>query len=373
GAGIAYKYCYKKLMLAKAVSGDKLKLLPNPSKKISSLKSKILSSKSKNKGQDVDVENNLSSDSTDSSSAEAKSEAKEKELQDAVRQLNNWSIKDTDSDGMPEDEFVGEIQYSLEYDFQDQTLIVKVISAKELTAMDMNGTSDPYVKVTLLPDKGYMLKSKVKRSTLNPKWNESFYFEGFSMQKLQTRILHLHVYDYDRFSRDDSIGEIHIPLCQNDFAEKKEMSRVLKPLKKNKRGEILTSLLYEPIKKQITLNVVKCKNLMAMDIGGKSDPFLKIQLKFGGQVISKFKTEHQLSNLNPVFNFNEIFEVPWEKLKVCQIDILVMDYDRWKKNEVIGKVTFGKEGGSPTERKHYNQMINKPNEAQIQWHRLKPE
>lgn len=37
---------------------------------------------------------------------------------------------------------------------------------------------------------------------------------GFPINKLQTRVLHLHVFDYDRFSRDDSIGEVHIPLCQ---------------------------------------------------------------------------------------------------------------------------------------------------------------
>ena len=37
---------------------------------------------------------------------------------------------------------------------------------------------------------------------------------GFPINKLQSRVLHLHVFDYDRFSRDDSIGEIHLPLCQ---------------------------------------------------------------------------------------------------------------------------------------------------------------
>lgn len=40
---------------------------------------------------------------------------------------------------------------------------------------------------------------------------------GFPIQKLQSRVLHLHVFDYDRFSRDDSIGEMFLPLCQVIF------------------------------------------------------------------------------------------------------------------------------------------------------------
>merc|ERR1739836_264278 len=84
----------------------------------------------------------------------------------------------------------------------------------DLAAKDANGLSDPYVRVTLLPDKKHRLETKIKRRTLNPRWNETFYFEGFPINKLQSRVLHLHCYDYDRFSRDDSIGEIHLPLCQ---------------------------------------------------------------------------------------------------------------------------------------------------------------
>ena len=44
--------------------------------------------------------------------------------------------------------------------------------------------------------------------------NTTNFFTGFPINKLQSRVLHLHVYDYDRFSRDDSIGEFHLPLCQ---------------------------------------------------------------------------------------------------------------------------------------------------------------
>lgn len=80
------------------------------------------------------------------------------------------------------------------------------LKAKEVPAKDIGGTSDPYCRVTLLPDKKHRLETKIKRRTLHPRWNETFYFEGFPLQKLQSRVLHLHVFDYDRFSRDDSIG-----------------------------------------------------------------------------------------------------------------------------------------------------------------------
>lgn len=62
--------------------------------------------------------------------------------------------------------------------------------AKELPAKDMSGTSDPYVRVTLLPDKKHRLETKIKRRTLNPRWNETFYFEG---QYFQTDNLELKV------------------------------------------------------------------------------------------------------------------------------------------------------------------------------------
>lgn len=43
--------------------------------------------------------------------------------------------------------------------------------------MDLSGTSDPYVKVYVLPDKKKKFETKVHRKTLNPTFNESFIFK----------------------------------------------------------------------------------------------------------------------------------------------------------------------------------------------------
>ena len=41
----------------------------------------------------------------------------------------------------------------------------------------MSGTSDPYVKLYLLPEKKKKVETKVHRKTLNPVFNETFIFK----------------------------------------------------------------------------------------------------------------------------------------------------------------------------------------------------
>lgn len=74
---------------------------------------------------------------------------------------------------------LGKLEFSLDYDFQKQELTVGVLQATELPAMDMGGTSDPYVKVYIMPDKKKKFETKVHRKTLNPVFNETFIFKVF--------------------------------------------------------------------------------------------------------------------------------------------------------------------------------------------------
>lgn len=43
--------------------------------------------------------------------------------------------------------------------------------------MDLGGTSDPYVKVYMLPDKKKKFETKVQRKNLCPVFNETFIFK----------------------------------------------------------------------------------------------------------------------------------------------------------------------------------------------------
>ncbi|EMP42544.1 Synaptotagmin-C [Chelonia mydas] len=115
----------------------------------------------------------------------------------------------------------GRISFALRYAYASEQLVVKILRALDLPAKDANGFSDPYVKMYLLPDrkkkfqtKMYLLpdrkkkfQTKVHRKTLNPVFNETFNF-NVPFAELPGRKLHFSVYDFDRFSRHDLIGQV---------------------------------------------------------------------------------------------------------------------------------------------------------------------
>ncbi|XP_075693756.1 synaptotagmin-7 isoform X3 [Rhinoderma darwinii] len=269
-------------------------------------------------------------------------------------------------------ETLGRIQFSVGYNFQESTLTVKIMKAQELPAKDFSGTSDPFVKIYLLPDKKHKLETKVKRKNLNPHWNETFLFEGFPYDKVVQRVLYLQVLDYDRFSRNDPIGEVSIPLNKIDLTQMQTFWKELKPCSdgSGSRGELLLSLCYNPSANSIIVNIIKARNLKAMDIGGTSDPYVKVWLMYKDKRVEKKKTVVMKRCLNPIFNESFIFEVPTEKLRETTIIITVMDKDRLSRNDVIGKIYLSWKSG-PGEVKHWKDMISHPRTAVAQWHQLK--
>ncbi|XP_078804812.1 synaptotagmin-7 isoform X6 [Oryzias latipes] len=279
--------------------------------------------------------------------------------------------EDDDGEG-PISEKLGRIQFSIGYSFQNTTLTVKVLKGQDLPAKDFSGTSDPFVKIYLLPDKKHKLETKVKRKNLNPHWNETFLFEGFPYEKVRERTLYLQVLDYDRFSRNDPIGEVSIPLNKVELGQMKTFWKELKPCSdgSGRRGELLVSLCYNPTANTITVNIIKARNLKAMDIGGTSDPYVKVWLMHKDKRVEKKKTVVIKCCLNPVFNESFPFDVPAHVLRETTIVITVMDKDRLSRNDVIGKIYLSWKSG-PAEVKHWKDMLARPRTNVAQWHALK--
>merc|ERR1712117_1010766 len=141
----------------------------------------------------------------------------------------------------------------------------------DLAAMDIGGTSDPYVKVYLLPDRKRKQETKVHRKTLNPVFNETFKFE-VPYGDVMGKTLVFAVYDYDRFSKNDAIGELKLPVCQMDLAASTVKWRDLQSIRGDGMlGDICFSLRYVPNSSKLTIVILEAKNLKKMDVGGLSE------------------------------------------------------------------------------------------------------
>ena len=93
-------------------------------------------------------------------------------------------------------------------------LHVTVVSAKDLRAADRGGKSDPYICVTVGPGGHetpyYTHKTRTIKKTLSPEFNESF---DYMLDPKQRRgVLSIEVFDEDKYSTDESLGKVEIPM-----------------------------------------------------------------------------------------------------------------------------------------------------------------
>uniref|UniRef100_A0A8K9XL50 C2 domain-containing protein n=1 Tax=Oncorhynchus mykiss TaxID=8022 RepID=A0A8K9XL50_ONCMY len=285
-----------------------------------------------------------------------------------------YKQKSVDSeDGTQEPvETCGKLSFSLLYDYEEQALVVTILKALELPAKDFTGTSDPYVKIYLLPERQKKFQTRVHRKTLNPTFDEAFCFP-VEYDQLCNRKLHFSVYDFDRFTSHDMIGEVVV----DNLFELSDLSReavVWKDIhaattESVDLGEIMYSLCYLPTAGRMTLTVIKCRNLKAMDITGSSDPYVKVSLLCDGRRLKKRKTTTKKSTLNPVYNEAIIFDIPPENVEQVSLSIMVMDYDRVGHNEVIGVCRTGPDAEG-LGRYHWNEMLAYPRKPITHWHAL---
>ncbi|XP_021964967.1 synaptotagmin 1 [Folsomia candida] len=107
--------------------------------------------------------------------------------------------------------------------------------------------------------------------------------------------------------------------------------------KANKMGRLNYKLEYDFKTTNLTVSIMQAADLVAMDSGGTSDPYVKVF--FAGDKKKKFKTKVHPKTLNPTFNETFVFKnIPFGDMMAKTLMIQCFDFDRFGKHDQIGEI-----------------------------------
>ena len=203
-------------------------------------------------------------------------------------------------------------------------LAVKVVEAKNLIIADEN-SSDPYC---VLKINGIEKKTRVIDCTLNPIWNQTFYFD---ISSYSTNELSIKIFDKDKLSKDDLLFQLTIPInkFQCGIVEDKWYSSI----------HLITHLVYpghssfEPYPFTPLSKIINIQNLSF-----KPDVFCLVQLK--GDEYWRYT---KIGNFSDYYKFeyidNSIINVKASNLKKTSEEINI---DISQSKDTIFENSFGK-------------------------------
>ncbi|KAL0913559.1 hypothetical protein M5K25_017024 [Dendrobium thyrsiflorum] len=249
---------------------------------------------------------------------------------------------------------------------QMQYLFVRVVKARDLPAMDVTGSLDPYVEVRVGNYKGTTKHFEKKQ---NPEWNEVF---AFARDRMQASILEVIVKDKD-LVKDDFVGLVRFDL--NDVPTRVPPDSPLAPEwyrledKKGdkKKGELMlavwmgtqadeafpdawqsdaaapidassvsphirSKVYHAPRLWYVRLNIIEAQDIIPMDKTRFPDVYVKAQL---GNQFLKTRTV-QARTLNPLWNEDLLFVAaePFEDHLIMSVEDRVGP----NKDEIIGRI-----------------------------------
>ncbi|XP_066964987.1 uncharacterized protein [Macrobrachium rosenbergii] len=289
----------------------------------------------------------------------------------------------------------GEIELGLQYNYKEGHLECHVVQCRDLAAVDTKrNRSDPYVKVYLLPDKSKSgkRKTKVKKHTLNPVFEEVLKFSTASVSELNSRTLSVSVWHSDMFGRNDFLGEVIIALAGTVFDDVtpkwyplQDRTEPMEDMSYSPRGDLIIALKFVPpdavssrkarrSRGALHVLVKEAKSLAAARPHGTADPVCKGLLLPEKGKSSKQKTSVCRKTLNPTWNHTLVFEdTSLQELTERALELSVWDHDRLGTSQFLGGCRLslgkGKHGGrlvewmeaAGMEVKLWEQMLERPN------------
>jgi len=136
-----------------------------------------------------------------------------------------------------------------------------------------------------------------------------------------------------------------------------------------KYGAVLLGVWYDSAASKISVNVVKCRGLKALDVKGTSDPYVKVWMCKNNKEFKKEKTSIKKGRLSPIYNETLVFDLPESDIPVTSLKISVLD-DDFGGNDLIGSILLG-DDSEPTETAHWNDVFLNIGASITSWHTLR--
>ena len=87
--------------------------------------------------------------------------------------------------------------------------------------------------------------------------------------------------------------------------------------------------------------------------------------------MDKWKSSVKRKTLIPVYNEAFQFDILGKDINDLVLEVLMMDYDRFSKNDMVGKVVLGGTATGESELRHWQDMISSAPQVVSQWHTIK--
>lgn len=148
-----------------------------------------------------------------------------------LEEYSQYSRKDED-DQVEKEEYLGTLRVTI---IEGRNL--EPITPKGNILLNFKGKSNPYLIVQLNKQK---LQTKAEKDTLNPYWNQSLIFSVSSLDD----ILRITCYNYEKYSYNEYMGEIELPLNFLEYYGEKSTEMITLNFK-DKRGSVIIQMNYK--------------------------------------------------------------------------------------------------------------------------------
>ncbi|CAF3905490.1 unnamed protein product, partial [Rotaria sp. Silwood1] len=270
---------------------------------------------------------------------------------------------------------VGKLDFEIVWKQSEYKLIIRLIKLENIQS-----NNHIYFTLDLLPAirKSTQLESNVIGNKLNGNIDETFIYDGISLDDINYKSIKFSVYDKDSFE-NYFLGEYRFKLstiksdqCQIYSVYLQDKIDCENDEDINERGKVLISLMYSNETSNFHIKIKRACYLLPIDIDQKSNFYCQLCL-FSSDYLSN-KTNFNVDIKKQIFNTHINQEFIYKNIQLKQLisktlQITIYNNDFEKKNNFIGGIRLG-QSESGDYLKHWFLMIKCPNQSIDMWHNL---